>query len=195
MCHRSNTSCTVSTFRTRLTGFGAMKLLERVHRYIGALIFGIIAAFFLATLVDSFWPNARNIAFVLLSIFWLTGLIQVVVRDIRSQEDKVLSVAGVLLNFRWNSDSSRAIRRSSSWQLNLGHTNPSPTVMLSGTICRREVPFSSFCSYLSVVIVEFAAFNFTPRRDSPCFPFMSRSTSLLGHSSNDQRERGNWGAH
>jgi hypothetical protein len=63
-----------------------MTTLERMRRYGGALIFGVVAAFLVASLVAKFWPGAKNTVFIALVIFWLMGLVQIVVRDIRSRD-------------------------------------------------------------------------------------------------------------
>jgi hypothetical protein len=68
-----------------------MSLAERFRRYGGTFITGAVAAFFVAALVGKVWPSASRLVFFGLVLFWLIGLVGVVVRDIRSRDAAVFS--------------------------------------------------------------------------------------------------------
>lgn len=63
-----------------------MNILERGKRYGSTFICGLVAAFFVAAVIGKWWPDARNMVFAALVLFWLTGFIGVIFRDWRSTE-------------------------------------------------------------------------------------------------------------
>lgn len=68
-----------------------MSLAERLRRYGSTFITGVVAAFFVAALLSKVWPGASRPVFFGLALFWLVGLVGVVVRDIRSRDAAVFS--------------------------------------------------------------------------------------------------------
>ena len=68
-----------------------MNLTERLRRYGSTFLTGVVAAFFVAALVSKVWPDASRRVFFGLVLFWLVGLVGVVVRDIRSRDAAVFS--------------------------------------------------------------------------------------------------------
>ena len=68
-----------------------MSFAERLRRYGSTFITGVVAAFFVAALVSKVWPDAYRPVFVGLVLFWLVGLVGVVVRDIRSRDAAIFS--------------------------------------------------------------------------------------------------------
>ncbi len=67
-----------------------MSLAERFRRYGSTFITGVVAAFFVAALVNKVWPDASHGVFGLV-LFWLLGLVGVVIRDFRSRDAAVFS--------------------------------------------------------------------------------------------------------
>ncbi len=68
-----------------------MSFAERLRRYGGTFVTGVFAAFFIAVLVSKIWPDAYRPVFIGLVLFWLVGLVGVVVRDVRSRDAAVFS--------------------------------------------------------------------------------------------------------
>ncbi len=68
-----------------------MSVAERLRRYGGTFITGVVAAFFVAAPVSKVWPNASRPVFLGLVLFWLVGLVGVAVRDIGSRDAAVFS--------------------------------------------------------------------------------------------------------
>ena len=68
-----------------------MSFAERFRRYGSTFITGVVAAFFVAALVSKVWPNASRPVFFGLTLFWLVGLVGVIVRGMRSREVAVFT--------------------------------------------------------------------------------------------------------
>lgn len=64
-----------------------MKLVRCLSKFWGALCFGLVVSYVLATLINSYWPDTRKVAFWILFGFWMTGLVQVVAREISSEDE------------------------------------------------------------------------------------------------------------
>jgi hypothetical protein len=61
---------------------------SRFLNYFPMLLFGILMAWIVSHLVGRFFPAARTGTLIILVLFWLTGFVQVVVRDIRGVPDR-----------------------------------------------------------------------------------------------------------
>lgn len=67
-----------------------MKLIVRVLKhgapYFSAILFALPLAYIISWAVNKFWPGSRWIVFVAVVLFWVNGVIQVILRNIRSGE-------------------------------------------------------------------------------------------------------------
>src|SRR4051812_20897665 len=61
--------------------------MSRFFNYFPMLLFGILMAWVLSRLVGRFFPDAQTGTLIVLAIFWLTGFVQVVVRDVRGESE------------------------------------------------------------------------------------------------------------
>jgi hypothetical protein len=62
--------------------------ISRYFKYFPLLLFGILMAWLLSRLVGRFFPGARTGTMIVLVLFWLTGFVQAVVRDIRGEPER-----------------------------------------------------------------------------------------------------------
>ena len=61
-----------------------MTIMQRVAKYLGGIVFGVVVAWIVSQFVARFWPGAQLTVFVVLVIIWLSGFAQILVRDIRA---------------------------------------------------------------------------------------------------------------
>jgi hypothetical protein len=64
-----------------------MTISQRSCKYLGGIAFGVVAAWVVSQFVGKFWPSAQLTVFVVLVVIWLSGFVQVLVRDIRAGSD------------------------------------------------------------------------------------------------------------
>jgi hypothetical protein len=62
--------------------------MSRFFKYFPMLLFGILMAWVISRLVGRFFPDARTAALIILVLFWLSGFVQIVVRDIRGVPER-----------------------------------------------------------------------------------------------------------
>ncbi|HJT82312.1 MAG TPA: hypothetical protein VJ719_14045 [Chthoniobacterales bacterium] len=62
--------------------------MNRIQVYAGGLVLGAAAAWVISKLVATIWPSAQTIVFALLVIIWLSGFVQILVRDLRAGSDE-----------------------------------------------------------------------------------------------------------
>jgi hypothetical protein len=124
-------------------------IIEYARRYAGTVLFAIPLGFVISWGTNKFWAGSQLIVFVAVVICWLSGAIQVIVRDVRQGDESIHPVFSDPRN--WNSADLPIDFRSITHAMTLGQlvgrVGPYMRVTetgLSDTIYRLEA--SSPCS-------------------------------------------------
>jgi hypothetical protein len=134
-------------------------IIEYARRYAGTVLFAIPLGFIISWGINKFWAGSQLVVFVAVVICWLSGVIQVIVRDVRQGDENINAVFSDPRN--WNSADLPIEFRSITHAMTLGEVvgrvGPYTRVTETGVV-RYDLPSGGF-----VAVFPELPFNDTSR--------------------------------